>query len=706
MRWSLSRSPRPAQTTSPRPSYRPALEGLEDRLAPANLPAGFSQTLLAANLANPTAMELAPDGRIFITEQNGTLRVVKNGTLLATPFVSLNVNVSGERGLLGIAFDPNFNVNHFVYLYYTTATSPIHNRVSRFTANGDVAVPGSEVPILDLDNLSSVTIHNGGAIHFGADLKLYVAVGENGNGANAQSLSTRLGKMLRINADGTIPTDNPFYNTATGLNRAIWALGLRNPFTFAVQPGSGRIFINDVGQNTWEEIDDGIAGSNYGWPVTEGIANNPSFRDPLFEYGHGSGDTLGHAIVGGAFYDPQVVQFPSAYVGKYFFSDLVNGWIRVFDPATGTAAGFATGLPSLTVDLKADAAGNLYYLCRGDGGATGVLYRVSFTAGIQQEVFALGTDSQVRAMKVDGAGNPASDYFLAAAGAVKDFATGRDAAGRNLLFALGLDDQVYEAKFDAAGNPTGGYALAAPGRVKSLSVGQDANGLPLVFVVGLDNQVWDLKFDAAGTPAGGYALSAPGQVKSLKVALLAGGPLTLVVGLDNQVYEQKFDAAGTPASGYVLTSPGQVKSLAVDPGSSGRAEILVIGLDNQLWAQRLDAVGNAVGSYFLTAGGAVKSLDVLKYGGGQSLAFVTGLDDQVYAVRLDLNGTPTGAFVLTASGKVRSFTAGHDGSDDPELFVIGLDGQLYELQFNGAGEPQGGYALTRPGQVTLARATR
>ena len=109
--------------------------------------------------------------------------------MLATPFVTVTTTANGERGLLGIAFDPNFASNQFVYVYYTVITAPIHNRVSRFTANGDVAVAGSETVILDLDNLSSATNHNGGAIHFGPDGKLYVGVGENANAANAQSLS-------------------------------------------------------------------------------------------------------------------------------------------------------------------------------------------------------------------------------------------------------------------------------------------------------------------------------------------------------------------------------------------------------------------------------------------------------------------------------------------------------------------------------------
>jgi glucose/arabinose dehydrogenase len=135
------------------------------QLKAATLPTGFTETQLGSNLnATPTAMTFAPDGRLFVCLQSGQLRVIKNGALLATPFVSLSVDSSGERGLLGVTFDPNFSSNQFVYVYYTTSASPIHNRISRFTANGDVAVSGSETILVDLDNLSSATNHNGGAI--------------------------------------------------------------------------------------------------------------------------------------------------------------------------------------------------------------------------------------------------------------------------------------------------------------------------------------------------------------------------------------------------------------------------------------------------------------------------------------------------------------------------------------------------------------
>ncbi|MGH9900414.1 MAG: PQQ-dependent sugar dehydrogenase [Pyrinomonadaceae bacterium] len=343
----------------------------------ATLPSGFTETLIAQGLTSPTAMAFAPDGRLFVCLQGGQVRVVKNGTLLAAPFVTITVHHTGERGLLGIAFDPNFAANNFVYVYYTVpanGATAAHNRVSRFTAAGELAAPGSEVLILRLDDLSNATNHNGGAMHFGKDGKLYIAVGDNANSSNAQSLTTLHGKMLRINANGSIPTDNPFLGATNGKNQTIWALGFRNPFTFEVHPISGRIFINDVGNfgpNQREEINDGVAGGNYGWPQCEGVCSNPNFRNPVYAYPN----SQGCAITGGAFYSPAVSQFPADYVGKYFFADFCGGWIRRLDPSDGTVTSFAGGISS-PVDLKVGPEGGLYYLARGGGG---VIYRITHT---------------------------------------------------------------------------------------------------------------------------------------------------------------------------------------------------------------------------------------------------------------------------------------------------------------------------------------
>ena len=179
----------------------------------ATLPTGFVESQFATGFTRPYTMEFAPDGRLFVAQQGGKLRVVKNGSLLAEPFVTLPVDSTGDRGLIGVAFDPKFAENQFVYVYYTATTPTIHNRVSRFTANGDVAVPGSEKILFEIDPLGTATIHNGGDLQFRPDGKLYITTGENATPTNAQSLSTTLGKVLRINPDGSIPTDNPFYSS-------------------------------------------------------------------------------------------------------------------------------------------------------------------------------------------------------------------------------------------------------------------------------------------------------------------------------------------------------------------------------------------------------------------------------------------------------------------------------------------------------------
>lgn len=339
---------------------------------------GFSQSQVTSGLNSPTAIAFAPssDGRIFVTEQGGNLRVIKNGTLLTAPAIQLNVDDDGERGLIGITLDPYFTTNHYVYLYYTVP-SPVHNRVSRFTLNGDVVTAGSESIVLDLDALSSATNHNGGPMAFAPDGTLYVGVGENANGANAQNLDNYLGKLLRINSDGTVPSGNP-YTTGSASRQRIWSYGLRNPYTFEFQPGTGKLYINDVGQSAWEEINDATtSGQNFGWPSAEGTSSNSAYANPVYAYGHGSGDGLGCAITGGTFFNPASSPYPSQYTGKYFFMDYCENWINYIDPTSSSPArnAFATSISGGALALTTGPDGNLYYLSR----TNGALYKINYS---------------------------------------------------------------------------------------------------------------------------------------------------------------------------------------------------------------------------------------------------------------------------------------------------------------------------------------
>ena len=360
------------------------------------VPDGFVDELVAGGLRSPTAMAFAPDGRLVVTEQGGTARIVAGGVLQSTPFATMIVDAGGERGLLGVAFHPNFVSNRYVYFYRTMPASsgrPPRNRITRFTVSGNAVVHSSAVTIIELDDLAPRTYHNGGAIQFGKDGKLYVAVGDNGDRNNARSLTNRLGKILRLEADGSIPAGNPatfpgVSGSSAGANRAIWALGLRNPFTFAIHPRSGAMMINDVGENTFEELNVGAAGRNYGWPVAEGPSSTAGLTSPLYAYRHASGTPKGCAVTGGTFYSPQNVSFPLSFVGKYFFADYCGNWIHYISPASPTTATlFQSGL-SAPVGLAVGSEGALYYVQRGNG----QVRRIRYTAKATQQIVVSAAD--------------------------------------------------------------------------------------------------------------------------------------------------------------------------------------------------------------------------------------------------------------------------------------------------------------------------
>lgn len=337
----------------------------------ASLPGGFAESTISG-LSAPTAMAFAPDGRLFILQQGGQIRVVQNGTLLPAPFASITVDSAGERGLLGIAFPNDFASSHRVYVYFTQPTPASHNVVAWLGgADGNTATTGPNV-VVTLPNLSAATNHNGGGMHFSpTDGQLYIGVGENANSVQAQDLTIPLGKMLRVDENGNPSAGNPTFGGAPHDGR-VWAYGLRNPFTSAIQPGTGTVFINDVGSSgsgacgsgTWEEINVGAAGANYGWPAVEGppisaACTKAGVTYPLYTYPH-TDPTAPCAIAGGTFYNPGNPLMGQAFVGAYFFSDLCGGWIRYRLP-NGTIGDLAAGVNG-PVDLQVGPDGALWYL--------------------------------------------------------------------------------------------------------------------------------------------------------------------------------------------------------------------------------------------------------------------------------------------------------------------------------------------------------
>lgn len=329
----------------------------------ATVPSGFTVATVASGLANATAVAPLPDGRVLVAQQGGQLRMVKNGVLLATPVLSVTVDTTGERGLIGVTAQPSFASTGRIFIHYVMPAGggqPPRARVERWTlpAGADVAAPASRRVVLTLPGLVASN-HNGGAIHFDRAGKLMVAVGENAVPDRSQDLTSPFGKILRVEpATGEAAAGNPFLSDANGWTRRVWAYGLRNPYTFAVGKW-GRVLINDVGQSTWEEINLGAPGANFGWPASEGPDGTAGFTAPIEYYGHDSGCS----IAGGAFYQPSTVTFPQAFVGDYFYGDFCAGSVRRYDVATDKSTGFATAMGNV-VDMATAPRGRLLVLSR------------------------------------------------------------------------------------------------------------------------------------------------------------------------------------------------------------------------------------------------------------------------------------------------------------------------------------------------------
>ena len=356
----------------------------------ASLPPGFVDVVVASGFTNASTMAFLPDGRILVGQQNGVVRVIKNGVLLATPMVVVAANTgstgNNEIGLTGMTADPGFATNSFIYLSYSTNVilPNVLQRVSRFTVSGDVVVPGSETILIESDSFTG-TSEAGGALRFGPDDKLYIGMGQRGSTSGLQNITNLFGKILRINRDGSIPADNPFFNTAAGKNRSIWAMGFRNPFSMAFQNGTGRLFVSDVGSSgaaAREEINEVVSGTNYGWPICEGNCSpaNPAFRDPVYSYPQ---TTIPSAITGGDFYNPSGPVLMPQYVGKYFFGDLGTAAIQALNPANTNVETFVSGLLGRIVAVQVGPEGALYYLVQSASGGTGGGVLGKFVPGVE-----------------------------------------------------------------------------------------------------------------------------------------------------------------------------------------------------------------------------------------------------------------------------------------------------------------------------------
>jgi glucose/arabinose dehydrogenase len=348
-------------------------------------PNSITLTPVVSGLSSPIDFQPTDDstGRIYIVEQAGVIRILQNGALLPTPFldISSRVNFSGEMGLLGAAFHPAFAQNqHFYVNYVRMSGGLIQTVIAEYqvsAADPSQADPASERILITVNQ--PFTNHKGGQLAFGPDKFLYIGLGDGGSGGdplgNGQNLQTLLGKMLRIDVDHTtgtlpyaIPADNPF--ASGGGLPEIWAYGLRNPFRFSFDTATGKLFVGDVGQNRYEEVDILQKGGNYGWNVMEGMhcyspatgCNMSGLMLPIAEYDH----TEGNAIIGGYVYHGTAIP---GLVGSYVFGDFGAGKIwRLTQDSNGAwqRVLLLSGGPNMS-SFGRDSTGELYVVNYGGG---------------------------------------------------------------------------------------------------------------------------------------------------------------------------------------------------------------------------------------------------------------------------------------------------------------------------------------------------
>jgi glucose/arabinose dehydrogenase len=368
-----------------------AIAGCHDSTAPDNggttPPPGLTLKLdpfITAGLSAPVFLaQPLDDGRIFVVEQAGRIRVIRNGVLQTTPFLDITSKVlsGGEQGLLSVAFHPQYATNHFFYVYYTTRANVTQSAgditIERYTTSADpeVATPATAKLIITTPHWRQSN-HNGGLVSFGPDGMLYAGLGDGGGGGDpyltGQNPDSLLGSLLRLNVNAgdpyAIPSNNPYVGQPPKRGE-IWAKGLRNPWRYAFDAPTGLLYVADVGQNAREEVSVVLAsqaGINYGWNIMEGfscygamVCNRTGLKLPLIDYVN---PTEGCSVTGGYVYRGSAIP---EMVGHYFYSDYCSKFLRSFRYSNGVAVDridWGVTAPGNVTSFGVDFAGELYVL--------------------------------------------------------------------------------------------------------------------------------------------------------------------------------------------------------------------------------------------------------------------------------------------------------------------------------------------------------
>lgn len=561
------------------------------------VPAGFTDTLVA-NVESPTALAFTPDGRLLVASQFGALRVIEDGVLRPTPVFDLGPSLcsSNEQGLLGVAVDPAFAANGFVYVFYTRdKAGTCVNRVARFTMNASTIDVATEVVLVDEIPATSGN-HNGGDVEFGKDGYLYVSVGDGGcdyagggcYGQNdaARDLHALVGKILRITSSGGIPASNPFQGSGTArcnvtgttspgtTCQETFAWGLRNPFRLAFDPNAAatRFFVNDVGDGAWEEVDEGLAGADYGWNVREGPCANGSYTNcgappagmtnPVHAYSHAESSC--HAITGGAFVPNGV--WPAAYDGSYLYGDYTCGKIFRLEPNGSGGydrSEFATDVGAV-VNLKfgPSPAGRSLYYTNYDGG------------GQVRRIDSADTSNRPPVARVTA--TPTSGSLPL--DVVFDGDTSTDPDGDALTFAWAFGDGASAA---SSSLPTATHTYTTTGPHTATLTVTDGDGASSTATVRIDagNRAPVATIDTPTVDdrfAVGASITLSGSASDPEDGPLPAGRLSWRVLRHHDDHTHPF-LAPTAGNGVAITQPAPEN---LDSGSDGYLEVQLTATDS------------------------------------------------------------------------------------------------------------------------------
>tara|TARA_R110000850_G_scaffold150497_1_gene273159 strand:+ start:51268 stop:52629 length:1362 start_codon:yes stop_codon:yes gene_type:complete len=379
--------------------------------------------LVASGFDSPLEIKHAGDDRLFIVEQGGQIKILNSdGSVNTTPFLNISSQVSsgGERGLLGLAFHPDYASNGFFYVNYTNTNG--NTQISRFSVSGDpdIANPASELQMLSFSHGASN--HNGGHLAFGPDGKLFIATGDGGGGGdpqnNSQTLSTYSGKILRLDVDlpaPYIPADNPFVDDPDVLDE-IWAYGVRNPWKFSFDNETDDIWIADVGEFSWEEINkepSDVGGLNYGWRCYEG--NNPfntngcpPVEELTFPYAEYSSSGSRCSVTGGYVY--RGAEFP-AIQGLYFFADLCTGEIGTINQEGDLTFHGPFGF-SLITSFGVDVDNNLYLASFGSDAIYKVIDNTLGVSDYDENIFLIYPNPAKTKIQIKSGSQPLNSFDI------------------------------------------------------------------------------------------------------------------------------------------------------------------------------------------------------------------------------------------------------------------------------------------------------